>query len=114
MSMLLLENDANIFSYYQDEKGQVSFRIKSYVDSFTYRFKQAESETRNETMITFSVREKRAVSFHPSLAKKQKAEIMKIVEKASNFTTYKKLVRGELGDAVKYIKVTNKDNNEKK
>lgn len=111
---LLLENDANIFTDYKDEKGQVMFRLKSCVDTFTYRFKEIDSQTGREKTTTFSVKEKRIVSFNPSLAKKQKAEIMKMVEKASNFTTYKKLAREELGDATKYIKVTNKDNNGKK
>ena len=48
------------------------------------------------------------------MAKKQKAEIMKMVDKVSNYTTYKKMVREDLGDSTKYIKVTNKDKNGKK
>ena len=37
-----------------------------------------------------------------------------MVEKASNYTTYKKMAREDLGDSTKYIKVTNKDKNGKK
>ena len=62
----------------------------------------------------FSVTEKRIVSYNPSLAKKQTAEILKMADKASNYTTYKAMTREELGDCAKYIKVTNKDKNGKK
>ena len=58
--------------------------------------------------------EKRIVSYNPALAKKQRAEIMKMVDKASNFTTYKKMTQEELGDSSKYIKITNKDKNGRK
>ena len=58
--------------------------------------------------------EKRIVSYNPALAKKQRAEIMKMVDKASNFTTYKKLTQEELGDSAKYIKITTKDKNGRK
>lgn len=37
-----------------------------------------------------------------------------MVDKASNYTSYKKLAREELGDSAKYIKVLNTDNNGKK
>ena len=39
---------------------------------------------------------------------------MKMVDKASNFTTYKKLTQEELGDSAKYIKITTKDKNGRK
>ena len=73
-----------------------------------------DPETGEEIRTTFSVPEKRIVSFNPALAKKQKAEIMKMADRASNYTTYKKMTREELGDAVKYVKVTNKDRDGKK
>lgn len=47
--------------------------------------------------------------FYCSLAQKQKAEIMTMVDKAVNYTTYKKMLREDLGDSVKYIQVTNTD-----
>ena len=67
-----------------------------------------------EIIKRFSVVEKRIVSYNPALAKKQRAEIMKMVDKASNFTTYKKLTQEELGDSAKYIKITTKDKNGRK
>lgn len=38
---------------------------------------------------------------------------MKMVDKAANYTTYKKMAREDLGDSVKYIQVTNTDQNGK-
>lgn len=49
------------------------------------------------------------VSYTPSLARKQKAEIMKMVDKAANYTTYKKMVRENLGDSAKYVRVISTD-----
>lgn len=111
---VLLENDANIFTDYTDEKGQVLFRLKSCVDTFSYQFKERDPETGKHVITTFSATEKRIVSYNPALAKKQKAEIMKMVDKALGYTTYKKIAREDLGDSTKYIKVTNKDKNGKK
>lgn len=65
-------------------------------------------------MTSFSVKEKRIVSYNPSLAEKQRAELMKMADKASNYTTYKNMVREELGDSAKYVKVINRDSNGKK
>lgn len=111
---VLLENDTNVYTDYTDEKGQLLFRLKSCVDTFSYQFKETDPETGKEVTTTFSVTEKRIVSYNPALAKKQKAEIMKMVDKASNYTTYKKMAREDLGDSTKYIKVTNKDKNGKR
>ena len=84
------------------------------MDTFSYSFKETAPETGEETEFSFSVKEKRIVSFNPELAKKQKAEIQKMVDKAANYTTYKKMAREDLGDSVKYIKITSKDKNGKK
>lgn len=111
---VILENDANVFTDYTDKNGKLLYRLKSCVDTFTYSFKETDPETGKETEISFSVKEKRIVSFNPELAKKQKAEILKMVDKAANYTTYKKMAREDLGDSVKYIKITSKDKNGKK
>ncbi len=51
-------------------------------------------------MVTsFSVTEKRIVSYNPVLAKKQTAETLKMADKASNYASYKKMTREELGDS---------------
>lgn len=110
---LLLENDANVYTNYRDKDGKLLFRLKSCVDTFSYKFRESDPETGKEKEISFQVKEKRIVSYNPSLAQKQKAEIMKMVDKATNYTTYKKMAREDLGDSVKYIKITNTDKNRK-
>jgi len=110
---LLLENDANVFTDYKDKNGSLMYRLKSCVDSFSYRFKEVDPDTGEENITSFSVKEKRVVSYNPSLAAKQRAEIMKMVDKAASFMTHKKLAREELGDCVKYISITNEDKNGK-
>ena len=110
---LLLENDANVYTNYRDKDGKLLFRLKSCVDTFSYKFRESDPETGSEKEISFQVKEKRIVSYNPSLAQKQKAEIMKMVDKATNYTTYKKMAREDLGDSVKYIKITNTDKNRK-
>lgn len=106
---ILLENEENIFTDYTDDSGKVLLRLKTCVDTFSYSFKEVDHETGKEKVTSFSVREKRVVSYNPALAAKQKAEIMRMVDKASDFTTYKQMSKEELGESAKYIKVTNKD-----
>jgi transposase DDE domain len=106
---LLLENDVNVFTDYHDEKGHLLFRIKSCTDRFSYSFTDTDPETGEEITTKFSVKEKRIVSYNPDLAKKQKAEIQKMADKAANYSTYKNLAREDLGDSAKYITITNKD-----
>lgn len=110
---LLLENDQNVFTDYKDENGQILFRLKSCTDTFTYKFMDTDPNTGEEKETVFSVKEKRIVSYNPALAKKQRAEILKMVEKASNFVSYKNLAREELGESAKYINIANKDKNGK-
>ena len=111
---LLLENDTNVFKDYTDEKGNLLYRLKSCVDTFTYSFKETDPETGEETEVSFSVQEKRIVSYNPKLAKKQRAEILKMAEKATNYTTYKKMAKEDLGDSAKYITITARDRSGKK
>ncbi len=111
---VVLENDKNAWVNYTDKDGKLLYRLKSCVDTFSYQFKETDPATGREATKTFSVAEKRIVSYNPALAKKQTAEIMKMVDKASNYTTHKKITREELGDSAKYLRITNKDGNGKK
>lgn len=111
---LLLENEQNIWKDYRDKDGNLLYRLKSCVDSFSYQFKEIDPKTGRDVVKTFSVKEKRIVSYNPALAKKQKAEIQKMADKAANYATYKAMTREDLGDSAKYVKITNKDKNGKK
>ena len=108
-SWILLNNDQNVFTDYYDESHHLTHRLKSCVDTFEYSFEELDPETGEEITTSFSVQEKRVVVYSPKLAAKQKAEILKMAEKASNCVSYKKLA-----NAVKYVRVLNKDKNGKK
>lgn len=111
---LLLENETNVFTNYTDCDGNLLYRLKSCVDDYTYNFDEIDPQTGKKTNVSFTVKEKRIVSYNPALAKKQAAEILKLATKASTFTTYKKLAKEELGDAAKYVKFISKDSQGKK
>ena len=112
--VLLEDSDANRYEEHRNEAGKLLYKTKSCIDEFSYSFKDVDPETGVETVKSFSVREKRVVSYNPSLAAKQKAEIRKQVEKVSGCITYKKIAREDLGDAVKYLNITNIDGAGKK
>ena len=105
---VLLENDKNVYTDHFDSAGNLIYRLKSCIDTFSYKFKEKDPETGSESVVSFEVKEKRVVSYNPSLAKKQKAEIMRMVDKALNYT-YKKVAHEELGDSAKYVKIISKD-----
>ena len=112
---VLLEDDsANRYTGHYDENGKLKYRIKSCTDTFRYSFKETDPDTGEIRTISFAVKEKRIVSFNPALAEKQKAEIMKEIQKASSYVTCKDITREELGDSAKYISVKNTDSNGKK
>lgn len=111
---LLLENDQNIWKDYRDKSGNLLYRLKSCIDNFSYQFKETGSVTGQDVVKAFSVTEKRIVSYNPALARKQKNEIRKMADKASNYATYKAMTREELGDSTKYVKIISKDKNGKK
>ena len=112
--ILLEDNLANRYTDHCDQDGKLKYRIKSCVDTFTYAFKETDPDSGDVRNVTFSVKEKRIVSYNPTLAHKQKEEIMRQVRKASEYATAKEVSREELGDSVKYISIKNVDKNGKK
>lgn len=110
---ILLENSSNRYTDYHDGSGNTLYRLKSCVDDFSYSFEDIDENGENHT-VTFKVREKRVVSYTPALARKQKAEIMKMVDKAAGYKNYKNITKDELGDSAKYITVISKDKDGKK
>ncbi len=98
--VLLVDDINNVWTTVKDEKGHVKYRYKECVDDFKYKCKVSQEDNKETE---FTVKEKRIVTYNPSLASKQKKEIMKMVERLENKITYKEAVREELGDAVKYV-----------
>ena len=111
---ILLENSANVYKDYKDENGNIIYRLKSCIDEFEYSFKECDEDTGKEKTIRFRVKEKRVVSYSPSLARKKKTEIEKMIEKASNYSSYKNLSKEELGESSKYLSIINEDEKGKK
>lgn len=91
---LKLEND---YRDVRNKKGELLYRIKECVDDFPYEY--TDDQGRKKTIL---LKEKRVATFSPQLAKKQKAEISRQIEKA-------KLLRAshakktEYGDCAKYV-----------
>ncbi len=98
--VLLVDNEANKWIEVRDENGILKYRYKECIDDFEYKCK-INPEDKKETK--FKVKEKRIVTYNPSLARKQRREIQKMVDRLSNKITYKEVVREELGDSVKYV-----------
>ena len=89
----------------RDKNGKLILKYKTCVDEFPYTVK------RNGKRYTRSVKEKRLVTYNPSLAAKKRYEIAKLVEKA-HYLTASQAKKNEYGEAGKYVVFT--DDNGKK
>ncbi len=94
---VLLDND---YIDVKDSLGNVEFRYKKCVDEFSYKFDNSK----------FTVKQIRIASYNPSLAKKQKAEIMKQIDKIKSLSL-SQTKKKEYGDASKYVSFTPIDSN---
>lgn len=92
---VLLDND---YREVKDSHGEVKFRYKECIDKFPY-----DCIDENGRKHTFELSEKRVVSYNPSLAVKQKAEISKLIEKARNLQL-SKARKDEYGECAKYVR----------
>lgn len=98
----LSDEKANKWVDVRDSKNKLLFSYKECVDDFNYSCKVNPND---EKETSFTVKEKRIVTYNPSLATKQRKEIRKMVERLENKINYKEIVREELGDSVKYVKL---------
>lgn len=87
------------------ETGSAHFRIKSFTGLYSYSFK-----TETGRKINFKVKEKRIVTYNPSLARKQTNEINKMVDKA-RFCVLSQAKKSECGESAKYIHFNTIDEN---
>lgn len=105
---VLLENDSNVWFEVKDNDDKIIYKYKETIDDFSYKFKDE-----NDKEIEFKVKEKRVVTYNPSLARKKKIEIMKEIEKAKSLSL-KGAFKNEYGDSMKYvIFISSNDNGEK-
>lgn len=91
---VLLEND---YCDVKDKNGVVLYRIKECVDEFPYEITDSTGHKR-----TVKLTEKRVVTFNPSLAKKQRFEINRQIEKAKALKA-SAAKKTEYGDSAKYV-----------
>lgn len=120
--ILMDDNDLNNWISVRNNEGTLLYKYKtakSYLKNgnvveygkFPYKCKLNPDD---EVETKFEVKEKRIITYNPSLARKQRAEILKEVEKLKSTLTYKKIVKEELGDSVKYVNFEAKDIDGKK
>lgn len=103
---ILLDNDQNMWTEVTDKNNNLIYKYKECIDTFEYHFLHDEGQ-----YISFQVKEKRIVSFNPSLAKKQKAQIQKQIDKAKRLSSIKQASKSDYGDSVKYVNFTSINNN---
>ncbi len=104
---VLLDND---YEDIKDNNGKILYRIKECIDDFSYTITNLDGKKK-----TVKLREKRVVTYNPSLASKQIYEINKLIEKAKKLKACQ-AKRSEYGDCAKYVTfvATDKTGNETK
>lgn len=98
---VLLENG---FTDVKDKKGKLLYRYKSCIDEFPYKVEHGGKE------YIVKLREKRLLTYNPSLASKKRYEINRMVEKAKSLTA-SQAKKTEYGEAGKYVSFTDKKGN---
>ena len=88
-----------------DKEGKISYRYKSCIDEFEYTITDANNKKKK-----VKLKEKRLVTYNPSLAKKQRREINKMVEKAKSLC-YSHAKHEEYGESSKYMSFVSIDEN---
>ena len=97
------DNEGNLIYKYKTVKTRIN--EQEYLDYGEYEYKcKINPEDKKDTV--FSVKEKRIVTYNPKLAKKQKNEITKEIEKIVKLMSVKKVLREELGDSAKYVNLS--------
>ena len=97
------DNEGNLIYKYKTVKTRIN--EQEYLDYGEYEYKcKINPEDQKDTV--FSVKEKRIVTYNPKLAKKQKNEITKEIEKIVKLMSVKKVLREELGDSAKYVNLS--------
>lgn len=98
---ILLNND---YKEVKDSDGNTLYFYKSCIDNFPYTYTDEDSGK----TYRFEIKEKRLVTYNPSLAKKKHFEIDRMVEKARGLCA-SKAKRDEYGESSKYVDFKGKD-----
>lgn len=97
---IFLKND---YKSAKDSDGNILFYYKSCVDTFPYNYTDENGNT-----YKLKLREKRLVTYNPSLAKKKHFEIDRMVEKAKGLCA-SKAKKDEYGESSRYVDFKGKD-----
>lgn len=95
---ILLDNDQNQWTEVKGKNGKTVYKYKEAVGDYSYKFRDDDGNIQ-----TFTVREKRVVTYNYTLARKQTAEIEKEVDKAKRVSSYKEAHKEDYGDSIKYV-----------
>jgi len=93
---VLLDNG---FNDVKDKRGKVLYSYKSCIDKFPYTVEH------NGNKVTVDLREKRLLTYNPSLAAKKRYEINRMVEKAKSLTL-SQAKKADYGETGKYVNFT--------
>ena len=93
---VLLDQD---FKEKKDDRGNVLYRYKSCVADFPYKFEYDGKE------VVVQFKEKRLLTYNPSLATKKRYEINRMVEKARSLTL-SQAKKKDYGESGKYVSFT--------
>lgn len=91
---VLLKND---YKAVKDNTGNILYYYKECIDEFPYDYMDENGKKH-----TFKLKEKRVITYNPSLARKKQLEINRLVEKAKGLSA-SMAKRNEYGEASKYV-----------
>lgn len=87
----------NGYSDIKNADGEILYRMKECIDNFTYTYTDHDGRKKS-----IKLTEKRVVTFNPQLAKKQRFEINRQIEKARGLKACQ-AKKSEYGDSAKYV-----------
>lgn len=90
----------------KDKKGNLRYKYKECIDAFPYNYTDENGKT-----MKIALKEKKVVTFNPSLAEKQRYEINRMVEKAKGLCL-SKAKKDEYGESSKYVNFKSKGSDE--
>lgn len=122
----VFKDDAWIDVMDEDEPGRIAYRYRTCEDEFLYSPTDPDLVEELKAMGLYGrhneggrtvwgtkVREKRVLTYNPDLAKKQLAEIDRMVEKARNLV-YSRAKRDEFGECGRFVEFVSKSEPEKR
>lgn len=96
-------NENNQFTCVYDENKELKYKYLSIIDEFKYEFQDEDKKKKR-----FTVKEKRILTFNPSLCEKQQYELKKMYEKAKKLKACQ-AKKSEYGESSRYVTFSSSD-----